>query len=56
MNVTAWHPFTLLDVDFIPLSFAPKSNARSQATVRREIRRRSNLPKSMQKRLGFKYH
>ena len=31
-------------------------NTKSQATVRREIRRRSNLPKAIQKRLGFKCH
>ena len=31
-------------------------NSRSQATVRREVRRRSNLPKAIQKRLGFKCH
>ena len=29
-------------------------NTRSQATRRREIRRRSNLPKAVQRRLGFK--
>ena len=29
-------------------------NMRSQATRRREIRRRSNLPKAVQRRLGFK--
>lgn len=31
-------------------------NTRSQATRRREVRRRSNLPKAIQKRLGFKCH
>ena len=31
-------------------------NSRSQATVRREVRRRSNLPRAIQKRLGFKCH
>lgn len=31
-----------------------KPNTRSQATFRREVRRRSNLPRAMQKRLGFK--
>lgn len=33
-----------------------KRNGTSQATRRREIRRRSNLPKAIQKRLGFKCH
>lgn len=33
-----------------------RRNTRSQATRRREIRRRSNLPKAIQKRLGFKCH
>lgn len=32
----------------------PKRNGSSQATRRREIRRRSNLPKAVQRRLGFK--
>lgn len=31
-----------------------RHNTRSQATIRREIRRRSNLPKAVQRRLGFK--
>jgi len=31
-------------------------NSRSQATVRREVRRRSNLPRAIQKRLSFKCH
>ena len=34
----------------------PKRNGTSQSTRRREIRRRSNLPKTIQKRLGFKGH
>ena len=38
------------------LSLPKPGNHRSQATVRREIRRRSNLPKAIQKRLGFKCH
>lgn len=38
------------------IAVKPKPNTRTQATARREVRRRSNLPKSMQKRLGFKYH
>ena len=33
-----------------------RHNTRSQATIRREIRRRSNLPKATQKRLAFKCH
>ncbi len=33
-----------------------RHNTRSQATIRREIRRRSNLPKAVQRRLGFKCH
>lgn len=32
------------------------NNGTSQAKLRREIRRRSNLPKAIQKRLGFKCH
>ena len=31
-------------------------NTKSQATVRREIRRRSNAPRAIQKRLNFKQH
>lgn len=31
-------------------------NTRSQSTRRREVRRRSDLPKAIQKRLGFKCH
>lgn len=31
-----------------------RHNTRSQATRRREVRRRSNLPKAVQRRLGFK--
>lgn len=34
----------------------PPHNPRSQATRRREVRRRSNLPRAIQKRLGFKCH
>ncbi len=37
-------------------SYRKPGNRRSQATVRRAVRRRSNLPKAMQKRLGFKCH
>ena len=35
-------------------AWRPKRNTTSQATIRREIRRRSNLPKAVQRRLGFK--
>ena len=37
-------------------AWRPERNGTSQATRRREIRRRSNLPKALQKRLGFKCH
>ena len=49
---------TLSPTELIPPPLhAPKpGNHRSQATVRREVRRRSNLPKAIQKRLGFKCH
>lgn len=43
----------------IPVWRAPRigfkcGNTCSQATKRRKVRRRSNLPRTMQKRLGFK--
>jgi len=41
---------------FTPWLKFGRGNRRSQKTVRREIRRRSNLPKATQKRLGFKCH
>lgn len=41
---------------FTPWIRYGRGNGRSQATVRRAVRRRSNLPKAMQKRLGFKCH
>lgn len=42
---------------YVPYPGKPKPfNTRSQATRRREIRRRSNLQKAIQKRLGFKCH
>ena len=41
---------------FTPWIRFGRGNGRSQATVRRAVRRRSNLPKAMQKRLGFKCH
>ena len=49
-------PFTALELAALTLPPPKPGNHRSQATVRREIRRRSNLPKAMQKRLGFKCH
>ena len=49
---------TLSLTEFIPLPlFMPnRGNTRTQKTVRREVRRRSNLPRAIQKRLGFKCH
>ena len=44
------------DLDLDELRKPKPVNTRSQATRRREIRRRSNLPKAIQKRLGFKCH
>lgn len=41
---------------FTPWLRFGRGNGRSQATVRRAVRRRSNLPKAIQKRLGFKCH
>ena len=50
--------FTLGATEFIsPLLPTPKPrNTRTQKTVRREVRRRINLPRAIQKRLGFKCH
>lgn len=42
--------------DICELRKQKPANTRSQATVRREVRRRSNLPRAIQKRLGFKCH
>lgn len=53
MNLTQFH----LYADEMPRNFIamqPRHNTRSQATVRREVRRRSNLPRAIQRRLGFK--
>ena len=53
MNLTPFH----LYADELPRAFSfeqMRHNTRSQATIRREIRRRSNLPKAVQRRLGFK--
>ena len=49
-------PLTALELAELTLTSPKPGNHRSQATVRREIRRRSNLPKAIQKRLGFKCH
>ena len=49
-------PFTALGLAELTLPPPKPGNHRSLATVRREIRRRSNLPKAIQKRLGFKCH
>lgn len=49
-------PLTALELAELTLPPPKPGNHRSQATVRREIRRRSNLPKAIQKRLGFKCH
>ena len=57
-TITYMHPFKMLGsearVETEIAAMRPKRNTRSQATIRREIRRRSNLPKAMQRRLGFK--
>lgn len=53
MNFTPYH----LYADELPRVVGVaqiRHNTRSQATIRREIRRRSNLPKAVQRRLGFK--
>jgi len=57
-TITYMSPFTMLE----PVAresaeiaaWRPKRNGTSQATIRREIRRRSNLPKAVLRRLGFK--
>ena len=53
MNLTQFHRY----IDELPRVIGigqMRHNTRSQATIRREIRRRSNLPKAVQRRLGFK--
>lgn len=51
-----WTQYLSAD-EFVPVASAPKPlNTRSQETARREVRRRSNLPKAIQKRLGVKSH
>ena len=55
-NVSTFTLYCPKDIE-IPLDaavFWRKKNTRSQAKIRREVRWRSNLPKSIQKRLGFK--
>ena len=58
MDISSGVISPLTAVELITLSLSPlkPGNHRSQATVRRAVRRRSNLPKAMQKRLGFKCH
>ena len=53
MNLTQFHRY----IDELPRVISVgqlRRNTRSQATARREVRRRSNLPKAVQRRLGFK--
>ena len=47
-------PLTALGLAALTVTPPKPGNHRSQATVRRAVRRRSNLPKAIQKRLGFK--
>ena len=61
MNATIYmNPFKMLGSEArVSAEIAarrPKRNGTSQATRRREIRRRSNLPKAVRRRLGFKCH
>lgn len=53
MNLTQFHLY-LSDLPRGVGIAQIRHNTRSQATRRREIRRRSNLPKAVQRRLGFK--
>ena len=55
MNLTQFHRY-LSDLPIVVSIAKIRHNTRSQATRCREIRRRSNLPKAIQKRLGFKCH
>ncbi len=48
--------FDLTGLKFEAIRQQSSRNGRSQAAVRREVRRRSNLPKAVQRRLGFKCH
>ena len=56
MQAQATIELTTLCFDVLYLCKPKPANTRSQATVRREVRRRSNLPRAIQKRLGFKCH
>ena len=55
-----WMPFASLGLKplprLVPWLRMGRGNTRTQKTVRREVRRRSNLPRAIQKRLGFKCH
>ena len=53
MNLTQFHQY-LSDLPWVVGIAQMRHNTRSQATRRREVRRRSNLPKAVQRRLGFK--
>lgn len=53
MNLTQLHMYSNELPRVVGIS-QMRHNTRSQATRRREIRRRSNLPKAVQRRLGFK--
>ena len=54
--MTKMTEFRLYDPDLCEPRKPKPVNTRTQATARREVRRRSNLPKAIQKRLGFKCH
>ena len=58
-TIAHFMPYTLMAAPpprFVPWFRMRRGNTRTQKTVRREVRRRSNLPKAIQKRLGFKCH
>ena len=54
--MTEMTAFRLYEPDLCEPRKPKPFNTRSQATRRREVRRRSNLPRAIQKRLGFKCH
>jgi len=54
-TIALFRPYTLM-ARFVPWFRMRRGNTRTQKTVRREVRRRSNLPRAIQKRLGFKCH
>ena len=57
MNIPYLVYYASQSLDPLALALALKpANTRTQATIRREVRRRSNLPRAIQKRLGFKCH